>query len=200
MTTLLLAAAAAVLFQQQPAPQQHQPRNYAPPAQGSQIASRMSRASNPLDSTIGMVADIGVKVGEMRSSYDALRLAAYNGADGAVVERAQTFGGSCQAVASLARTGQRVLCRSCMTTRAMQSAVNDYRAVLPVLERAAQRCADRMRQVNADRVVVTQVTALRRDVEPQGNQMIEALRQYETRVAALRRVMGWEAGPTPRRS
>ena len=125
MITMLLLAAAA--FQQPQAQPSRQPAHPATPAQAPQQAPGLQRSAAPktaFDSTVAAVSEIGIKVSEMRSVYDQFRLAAFNQSDGAVAERASQFGGSCRIVINAIQRGTPTLCRGCMGTRPLQTAVD----------------------------------------------------------------------------
>lgn len=196
MITVLLLAAAAL--QQQP----QASRRPTPPtaAQAPAPTPGLQRTAAPksaFDSTAGTVSDVGIKVSEMRSVYDQYRLAAFNQSDGAVSERASQFGASCRTVINAIQRGSSSLCRGCMASRALQTALDQYRASLPAVQRMASQCVTRMQNVNPSAPSATQNAELRRDVRTVGTQMVEGLRVYETRLQALRVAMGWDIGPTP---
>ena len=191
MMTLLLAFSAAAMFQQQPV---SSPR---PASASGQVIGRSNAAVSNVDSTVSTVAEVGVKVGEMRSAYNVYRLAVFNQADGMVVQRAAQLGASCRTLITTVEQGARVLCRSCLGTRAMQAAMDQYRAVLPTVRTMAQRCADRMKDVHPERVTPAQTSALRRDVRTIGAQLTQGLRAYEDKLRVLRHAMGWDGSSAP---
>jgi hypothetical protein len=195
MITILLVAAA--VMQQ---PQARQPVPVAAQVQQPGL-QRTAAPKTAFDSTAAAVSDIGIKVSQMRSHYDVFRLAVFNGSDGAVAERAAQLGAQGRILADAVRRGGPALCRSCMGTRGIQVALDQYRATLGSVERIAQRLSTRMQVANARTPTEKETAALRRDVRVLGQQMNEGLHNYEMKLAALRTAMGWDVGqvPTPRR-
>ncbi len=153
------------------------------------------------DSAIAAVSDIGIKVAEVRSAYSAYRLAAFNQADGAVVERAVQFGVSSRTLATAIQNQSRNLCRSCMANRNTQTILDAYRTSLTSVQRTAQQFATRMQNVNPGTPAPARTARLRSDVRAVGVQLVQGLQEYEARLHALRGAMGWDVPPmpTPRR-
>ena len=178
MIIALYLAAAVAAQQPRPARAPHA----AAPAQGN------------FDSTVAAIADLGVKVGELRSVYDQYRRAAFNEQDGEVLERAAMFGRACATLADAARSAERTMCRSCSAAR-VQPAFNSYRANLPAMQRYAQGCAERVTRLGADGSSQDKARAYRNDAAAAGTRMIQALRVYEERLHAVRVVMGWDQAP-----
>lgn len=178
----------AVAFQQPEA---------APPARPTPAQRPAAApARTQFDSTISTITGIGTKVAEMRSAHELYARAAYNGADGLVIERGGMFGASCRNVATAIAAGQRSICRSCLN-RSQQAAVDQYRAYLPALERFARECDRRMRGLASRGTPAAKSSTLRQESRPIGNRMLQALHTYELRVQTLRVAMGWVAAPTP---
>lgn len=194
MKPILLLFAAVLLQQPQAVPQ----RGNSPQVRVNSAPSQPVRATS-VDSTVATISSVGIKVAEMKSGYEMYSRAVYNGTNGQVLERAAIYGRSCRAVAQAIRDGK--VCRGCIGSRSAMAAVDQYRAVLPEVQRVAQSCAARIDALTARGTEQARATALRAELRPIGGRMYQTLRQYETRIHGVRVAMGWEssANMTPRR-
>lgn len=193
MKPILLLVAAVLQQQPQVVPQ----RGNSP-----QVVVNGGQPTGPVtafDSTIATISSVGIKVAEMKSGYEAYSRAVHNGTDGQVLERAAIYGRSCRAVAQAIREGK--LCRGCIGTRNAQTAVDQYRTILPEVQRVAQNCVTRIDALLARGTPEARARALRTELRPIGGRMYQNLQSYEARVHSLRVAMGWEASNnmTPRR-
>lgn len=183
ITGLLMAA----LLQQ---PQQPQPRPVPSAAQVQQSVTPIPHSA--FDSTVAAVSDVGTKVAELRTSYDLYRRAVFNEPDGAVVQRATAYGTKCRALATAALQAQRHITPGSVSADARPALVR-YRENLPSLNRLGQSCGNRMQQLKTRGDERAVASALRNDVQAQGNQLAQGLTSYEARLHDVRVVMGWEA-------
>jgi hypothetical protein len=145
------------------------------------------------DSTRDLVATIGQRVADVRSSLDLFRRAVFNSTDAEVLNTAAGFRLSCRSLDSAASVGARKVCRSC-AERSVQSALNGYRAILPSVSRVGAQCATRLARLSRGERAAGQ---LRRDVRVVGNAIVEGLVPYERRLQVLRVAAGW-ASPRAR--
>lgn len=195
--TILLASALAAVLQQGAAPARPQQQQVPRP---SMALTQSTGPQTPFDSSVAALTDVGTKVAEMRSAYELYRRAVFNQPDGAILERGDLYKNSCSALATSVQRAQRHLCRTCMATN-VRPAIEQYRANLPSLARVANQCAARMARLRG-RGNAAAAEAMRADIRPEGERLVNGLRPYEARLADVRRVMGWEQRevlPTPRR-
>lgn len=182
----------AALFQQQ----QPQPRPVPTQAQVHQAVTPIPH--NAFDSTVDAVSDIGTKVAEVRSSYELYRRAVYNEPDGAVLQRATGYEAKCRALATAALQAHAHITPHSVGAE-IRPAIVRYREYLPSLSRVGTTCANRMQQLKTRGNEGVVATALRNDVQTQGNQLVQGLAPYEERLHELRVAMGWEAPAAGRR-
>ena len=150
------------------------------------------------DSTFAAVSAVAEKVAAVKSAYELYRRAAFNDTDSMMLLRASGYGTACHDLAAAARQQRPRLCRTCME-RAAQSAIDQYRAYLPKLQLLGERCAVRMRSLVSRHPAAIRPAVLRHEVGPAGARMVQELRSYELRVAAVRATMAPAAGPAPPR-
>ena len=144
------------------------------------------------DSTRGLVAQVGQRVADVRSALELFRRAVFNSPDAEVLNTAAGFRLRCQSLDSVAAIAAQKVCRSC-AARAVQTAVNGYRAVLPSVSRVGAQCATRLARLSRGERAAEQ---LRRDVRVVGNAIVEGLIPYERRLQTLRVAAGWAQRPT----
>jgi len=148
--------------------------------------------SSAFDTTRGLVAGVGQRVAGVRSALELFRRAVFNSPDAEVVNTAVGFRLQCQSLDSTAAVAARKVCRTC-AERAVQSALNDYRAVLPSVSRVGAQCATRLARLMQGAGAAER---LRRDVRVVGNAIVEGLVPYERRLQVLRVAAGWAPRPT----
>jgi len=165
-------ALAAALFLQQPAPQRP-----APAPANRDAAQATSRQA---------ITDVGLRVAEVRSTYDLYRRAVFNLPDAMVLQRGQELRRVCGDLASMARAAGGRICRTCFAAGA-QRAVERYRAVLPSVSQVGVRCAGQVAQPAGGREAAR---ALRRSVDQVGRGLTNGLQTYEARVQGIREGFG----------
>lgn len=194
MTITILAVLAAL--------QQPQVGTLAPPSTGQQPASPTSQAARQagFDSTVGHITSIGQRVGDLRSSYDLYRRAAFNDTDAALLQRSAGFRQSCEALAAAATAAARGLCLTCVA-RSIQGPLQGYRGYLPSLAGVGRRCAASIARLSRGNQAVA-ARALRREVRTFGAQLLAGTVPYERHLQRVRVAFGWAAPepPAPRRA
>jgi len=165
---------------------------------GRAVVPVPGQRGSAFDSTRDLVAEVGRSVADVRSALELFRRAVFNSPDAEVLNTAAGFRLQCRSLDSTAAAAARKVCRSC-AERAVQSALSDYRAVLPSVSRVGGQCAARLaRDSNGERAA----ERLRRDVRVVGNAIVEGLVPYERRLQTLRVAAGWaprspRARPSP---
>jgi hypothetical protein len=143
------------------------------------------------DSTRDLVAAIGRRVADVRSSLELFRRAVFNSTDAEVLSTAARFRIRCHALDSAALVVPRKMCRHC-AERSVQSALDGYRAILPSVSRVGAECATRLARLSRG---ARAAERLRRNVRVVGNAIVEGLVPYERRLQILRVAAGWVGPP-----
>ncbi len=161
-------------------------------------ALRRQRSAEEFDSTTALVVAVGQGVAEVKSNLDLFRRAVFSGPDGDVLTAASSFEQHCHQLQAAALAASRKVCRHCGSSD-VQRALEGYRRTMPALARSGASCSARISRLLVARSQHDAASALRRDVRPIGNQLVEAIRPYENRLHALREATGWaHQGPAPR--
>jgi len=168
--TALLIAAAALLFQQQ-APVRPEPADTSPMGLARQA-----------------ITEIGLRVAEVRGGEDMLRRAIYNGTDAAVVERATVLRNRCADLATAAGGTSARICRTCFRGET-RAAMEQYRAALPGVVQAGNRCAAALaRDLRADQTG----RVVRRNMRSLSRTILVGLDPYEAAIRSVRLALGLE--------
>jgi len=136
------------------------------------------------DSTMHVVADVGLAVAGVRGHLDHYRTLVFNdsNATGTLMETGTALRGTCDQLTQAATSGHRIICLHCLIA-SLQPAMNHYRAYLPQLAVFGRRCSAMLSQRTLERA---KPVDLRRIVLSLGQLTVQNLRVYEVRVGEVR--------------
>lgn len=148
------------------------------------------------DSTKDAISAMGRAVADVKSGLDVYRRAAFNSPSGDLLFAADYLFRACRTLEVVAKQTPQRLCPRC-GDRAFQSALADYRAVMPEVSRTGARCASQLGRLTRSQDS-TAAHGLRRAVRVITDEIVRGLMPYERGLAAVRVAAGWAPSPAVR--
>jgi hypothetical protein len=139
------------------------------------------------DTALAAVNFIAARVADVRGSLERMQRSLINEPPERSIEAAGMLRGHCDALAGAARRAPRVLCLDCLAPE-LRAPVRDYRAMLPQLARAADRCAAEIGRLARGEPAAAQAR-LSAGFPARRAELVGGLRIYEARLGAVIRAM-----------
>lgn len=139
------------------------------------------------DTALAAVNFIAARVAEVRTGLERMQRSLINEPPGRSVEAAGVLQEHCRALSDAARRAPRVMCLDCLAPE-LRAPMRDYRAMLPRLVRAADRCATEIGRLARGEPAAAQAR-LSAGFPARRAEMIGGLRDYEARLGPVVRAL-----------